>query len=256
MQRLCGRHGSHTAFNHHPCANDALIERIAFLMSPIKTTLTIGCVAFLSVYGYGLCHPNSSLAPHVTHAPPAVHVETTNGAMFTKLVPLKDMRLFDVESAGLPPDAPVLGVIVEGQPRAYAVKYLEFPDHVYHDQIGETYFSVTYCEVTACARVIKRLPDQSVLAAGWSGSEMMLRIDGEYWAHSAEDLPLADLDFEKTDWLTWSRKHPETLVYNGEGGNRKAMFGEGPIPIPEEMRAGAEAGKARREGRVLPNALE
>lgn len=176
--------------------------------------------------------------------------------MFSVMAPLEGMKLADSESAGLPPETPVIGVIVEGQPRAYAVKYLEFPDHVFKDRIGETYFCVTYCEVTGCSRVCEQSPDQDIRVGGWTGSEMMLRIDGEYWAHSAEDLPLSDLPFEKTDWHTWRTKYPESLVYNGEGGNRKAIFGEGPIPVSEEMRAGAAAGKAKREASVVPSALE
>lgn len=161
---------------------------------------------------------------------PAVHAVVGPNAEFFRWQPLSQMATRLADSAELADDTPVVGVAVGGQARAYVLKYLEYPDHVYNDELGGTPVTVTYCEKTTCARVLLRDVKDNVMLGGWSGTNMMLFVNGEYWDHASPDLPLQDHPFTRTTWGSWRQEHPHTDVYAGDGGARRQLFGDGPIP--------------------------
>lgn len=214
-------------------------------MNAIKFVTGLGGSLLVSVWSYVFCHADVATPPVRIDDPPVVHAETGKGVFFQRMIPISDMQLRTVVTGKLPDDDLVIGVIIEGQPRAYSAKYLEFPDHVYNDQIGDTRFAVTYCDVTGCARVLTRDKTQEIEVGGWTGSQMMLKINGAYWGHSDVEIPMADLPFEKLTWSEWKHRHPTTLVYAGDGGMRRKMFGDGPSPVSAEMIAGARAAKVK-----------
>ena len=216
-------------------------------MNAIKWVTGLGGSLVVSVWSFAFCHADLPTSPVRTDAPPPVHATTGKGVFFQRMDPIGGMELRTQTTANLPDDDVVIGVVIEGQPRAYSAKYLEFPDHVYKDQVGSTHFAVTFCDVTSCTRVLHNDASHEIVVGGWTGSQMMLRINGEYWGHSDVGIPMADLAFEKLTWSEWKQKHPTTLVYTGNGGMRRKLFGDGPSPVSQEMIAGARAAKEKQQ---------
>jgi hypothetical protein len=129
-------------------------------------------------------------------------------------------------------DLEVLGVCVNGRPRAYLLAALGFPTHVVNDLIAGQPVSVTYCGKTDCSRVFTSgLAGQplALSVSGWGGSKgMKLRLDGvDYAQQTGENLttpggapfPQRDLAFERTTWGAWRKVHPDTDIYTGDASD-------------------------------------
>ena len=58
------------------------------------------------------------------------------------------------DQAGLPEDAAVIGVVVDGKARAYALRSLRhLQQHVVNDLVGGVPITVAHCDVTGCTHV-------------------------------------------------------------------------------------------------------
>jgi hypothetical protein len=120
---------------------------------------------------------------------------------------------------GLADDEVVIGVVVNGEARAYAVTAMSrMTAHLVKDVIGSTPVAVTYCDRNDCARVLgpgetARATDISV--AGWKDGQMAIRLSDRVYVQSSREIPLRDVAFEKLDWQTWFERHPATRVYTG-----------------------------------------
>jgi len=194
----------------------------------ILTAVTLSAVA--AVHLLATERPTEPLR---VHAAPALHVPTHPGARFRRLAPLRDMPLSSANDVDLDDAAEVIGVAIKGQARAYVLAALEFPDHVYHDELSGKHFSVTYCDRTGCARVFQRNKGDELEVGGWSGTGMMLIVDGEYWQQDLPGFPLRDLDFTRTTWAQWRQEHPSSKVYVGQHRSRTDSDVENPCPDPE-----------------------
>jgi len=131
----------------------------------------------------------------------------------------------------VPDDAPVIGVIMAGRPRAYLLQALMRPDsHVCNDVIGSVPVSVTFCDVDDCVRVFTA-PDHELpldIALGRPDSsrarKMVLRVGTTpYWQDNgqplgkgaAEPFPYAAAEFIRTTWGRWRDEHPESDLHIG-----------------------------------------
>ena len=76
----------------------------------------------------------------------------------------------------------VIGVVVNGKPRAYWLKALRYPPwHIVNDVVVGVPVSVTHCDRTDCTRVYTGRPSSTPLdinLAGLFGSEMVVNVDG------------------------------------------------------------------------------
>lgn len=209
---------------------------LSLQFSRVAGVLVIGAISIslVSQVVFGP-EPGTRTEPYRVNQPPEVHAATGDQTVFFRWPPLTNMPMRSGTEANVPDDCEVIGLLADGRPRAYVTKFLEYPDHVFNDRVGDTSLTVTYCEKTSCARVFHRTDDIEVMLGGWSGKEMMLFVDGAYWDHSSREIPLAEYGFIRTTWGRWRACYPESDVYAGDGGTRRAWFGEGPVPHEDEF---------------------
>ncbi len=126
----------------------------------------------------------------------------------------------------------VIGLLVNGKPRAYWLKALKYPPwHIVNDVVVGVPVSVTYCDRTDCTRVYTSGQSSTPLdvnLAGLYGSEMVVKVGSVlYFQETGKpfepgagvpSLPYADYPWERTSWREWRQRHPETDVFIGQGG--------------------------------------
>lgn len=110
----------------------------------------------------------------------------------------------------------VIGVLVEGQARAYSLWRLSgIKTHLAFDSTSDRHLLVTYCDRSQCVRVFdtqQRTAD-SLVMRGWQQGEMRIELDGEVYAQSSDQLPLEQVDYVRTTWKEWKAQHPDTLLF-------------------------------------------
>jgi hypothetical protein len=134
--------------------------------------------------------------------------------------------------AVLAEDAPVIGVVVRGRPRAYSLTAFELIEHhVVNDTVGGVPVVVTFCPLTGCAQVFTTSGGTrqfDVAVGGWVGrpgeepgrdSVMLVRVGSErYFQDTLEpvagagEFPHERTDYHRTTWGQWRREHPQSDV--------------------------------------------
>jgi hypothetical protein len=126
----------------------------------------------------------------------------------------------------------VIGVVVNGKPRAYWLQALKYPPwHIVNDVVDGVPVTVTFCDHTNCTQVYTDRQSATPLdvnLGGLYGGELVLKIGGVLYfqesgkpfepAEGAPSLPYADHPWERTTWKEWRQRHPETDVFIGLGG--------------------------------------
>jgi hypothetical protein len=111
----------------------------------------------------------------------------------------------------------VVGIEVEGHWRAYRISEMQTPmTHVINDVVEGVPVTVTYCNRNNCTRVFTK-PDEmhqalNIGIGGFRDDMMLLHIDHHNFSQNAPDIPLDDLEFERTTWKVWKSAHPDTKI--------------------------------------------
>ncbi len=139
----------------------------------------------------------------------------------TRLFPgLAAPKCIPAADAALSDDVEVIGVVVDGQPRAYVCDALRSDSsRIIIDLIERTPVFVTYCAESGMARVFSQSSPEtpvSVAHTGVRADELQLVVNGATFPQSSLEIPLADVDFVKTLWIAWKDEHPDTMVFPGE----------------------------------------
>ena len=126
----------------------------------------------------------------------------------------------------------VLGVVVDGQARAYPHPVLDHHEIV-TDRVGETVFTVTFCPLTGSGVALDPFLDGERLRLGVSG--MLFANNLVYYDRTTGDVFGPQLSFQgtctpfqdrtlslrplvETSWGQWRRVHPDTKVISRETG--------------------------------------
>lgn len=145
---------------------------------------------------------------------------------------LEDPAFADAKDPRITNAMRVIGLVIDGQAYAYSVKALSIPRrygygtdrlelarrHVVNQLIGDTAVSVTYCDISACARVFKMDNQSQALplsVGGASNGKLVLSYGGKKYLHANKKIPLADYPFEVTFWGDWVAHHPDSQIYLG-----------------------------------------
>lgn len=142
-----------------------------------------------------------------------------------------DPRFVSAADARLPDDAWVLGIVVEGQARAYSLNLLNRHE-VVNDRVGSTAFAAVWCPLANTGVVYARDGAHGLLRFAASGGllhgALVLRDreTGSYWpimAGCAQSGTLAGARLRalpgsaKLRWSEWRRRHSDTLVLSVAG---------------------------------------
>ena len=131
------------------------------------------------------------------------------------------------DQAGLPENASVIGVVVDGKARAYSLRSLRhLRQHVVNDLVGGVPITVAHCDVTDCTHVYashERSEPLDVRQAGFRDGQMILGIGDAYYEHSSgapieprpgtPSFPYEGYPWIRTTWKEWKQQHPETDIY-------------------------------------------
>jgi hypothetical protein len=120
----------------------------------------------------------------------------------------------------------VIGIVVGGQARVYPIKRLSsMIDHVVNDRVVNSdgtvkLVTVTYCDMTDCARVLAPTEDWDATSLGVSTLGLLdgglaLEWNGKQFKQMAEVDGLQDIEYQKMTWSQWKAVHPQSLVYKG-----------------------------------------
>lgn len=123
-------------------------------------------------------------------------------------------------------DAEVIGVVVEGQARAYPITRLSaMTSHIVNDSLlgkdgNSIAFTVTYCDITDNARVLEPSLEQSDAALdigtlGLLDGGLALRWQDKQFKQMDAIEGLKDMPFERRRWADWKSEFPDTLLYVG-----------------------------------------
>lgn len=123
------------------------------------------------------------------------------------------------------PHEPVIGVVIDGEPRAYPTWLLNHHEIV-NDRIGATAFAVTWCPLCYTAIVYDRTVAGRELSFGVSGMlwrENLVMYDrqtGSWWSQAngtairgdRRGTQLTPLPSDMMPWSAWRALHPTTVV--------------------------------------------
>ena len=125
------------------------------------------------------------------------------------------------DEVALEDEAIVIGIVVNGEPRAYLREaFADDPQrHVVTDSIDSTPVAITHCDRIGCTRVLTGIELEetgSIRVGGWRADQTLALIVGEEeYSQKSEEIPLADVPFLELPWGMWRELFPDTLVYVG-----------------------------------------
>jgi hypothetical protein len=164
-------------------------------------------------------------------------------------------RIVDAGQARVADAEIVIGVVVDGRPRAYPINLMWGPDNeVVNDTLGRTAIAASWCPIVLSGEVYSRTHAGEKLALGAAGAEDGVLVLYDASTHSqwsqvsgrAVAGPLAGARLEKlpsllTTWRRWKELHPDTTVYEDaspriqrprfteESVGRVALSADGPV---------------------------
>ena len=156
------------------------------------------------------------------------------------------------EAAYLKAKDRILGVLINGQARAYPIAILDWHE-VVNDEIDDQHFSVTYCPLCGTGMVFDTSfafkDKENPLVFGVSGllyeSDVLLydRQTESLWSQMLgtavagpfKGIKLPQLPVFHTSWNTWRKRHPKTLVMSPETGARR-NYAQSPYDGYEQTR--------------------
>jgi hypothetical protein len=126
------------------------------------------------------------------------------------------------DEVGLEDDAIVIGIVVNGEPRAYLREAFDMSPnfHVVTDSIDSMPVAITHCDRLRCTRVFtgSQLEEPgSIRVGGWRTDQTMaLIVQEEEYSQKSAEIPLDDVPFLELPWGMWRELFPDTMVYLGK----------------------------------------
>ncbi len=170
----------------------------------------------------------SPVTSDMDSTPPSTESFVVPGIVLPELCPANLAHVADM--------SPVIGIVVDGEPRAYLRDALEVFDvtqwselsaHVINDVVGNTAVTVTHCNLKSTTRVFTsdssnvseaaaECTPLDIAVGGWDDG-MLLVVGSTTYEQMSPELPVVDIPFVATSWKEWLAMHPDTLVFTGYG---------------------------------------
>ncbi len=123
----------------------------------------------------------------------------------------------------------VIGVVVNGKAKAYALSAVHAPDrHVHNGMQGDTPVTVTFCDLADCVQVFTREGETKPLGVkiehgASKDRKMVIRVEDHLYHQSslqpadngAVAFPLQSVPFTRTTWGEWRTSHPGSELFTG-----------------------------------------
>ena len=154
---------------------------------------------------------------------------------------LENGRFYAAEEVIIPAETMVIGVEVGGSFRAYLPGGMnDIDQHVLHDDFNGEPITVTYCDMSDCARVFVRgdVAADQIHMGGWNGVAMLLLIDEKRYVQSDQEIPLDEYPIKRVTWFEWKTAHPETTIYVGIGLADTQTLRDGDDELPQNALGG------------------
>lgn len=140
---------------------------------------------------------------------------------------VEDPQLIAGDEATLRGTQEVIGIVVQGIPRAYSLRALSgtqqrvVNDHVIDEHGDPRAFTITYCNSTECIRVFEPVSGNSAesLKMGTVGlidGGLVLSFGDHQFKQADNFEGLRDVPHQRMTWDEWKAEHPDTFVYTGE----------------------------------------
>ena len=149
---------------------------------------------------------------------------------------LENGRFYTADEVIIPDETMIIGVELGGSFRAYLPGGMNDMDqHVLHDEFNGEPITVTYCDISDCARVFVRgdIAAHQIHMGGFNGYEMLLLIDEKRYVQSDQKMPLDEYPIKRMAWGEWKTSHPETTIYVGIGLNYAQTLRDGDDELPQ-----------------------
>ena len=133
---------------------------------------------------------------------------------------ISDPYFHAADEVVVPDTTPVIGVLINGQPRAYMDEGMaEADQHIVHDLIGDQKLTIVYCDKSNCVRVFDSndIDPDSILMSGMKRNQLLLTVGESDYPLDDESIPIPDYDSVRTTWGEWKTEHPDTDIYVGIG---------------------------------------
>ena len=168
------------------------------------------------------------------------------------IAPVYEPEFVDASIADWPDDTDVIGVVFDGEAKAYPISLLNSREMVV-DRIADVPILVTWCPLCGTALVHLREVNGETLTFGVQGALFMYAMT--WWDHTTGSIwsqPLGEaiagpllgetvelFPSEFTTWGSWREANPDTLALDGPGGPTGFDLGDLFIVVDfdEEVRA-------------------
>ncbi len=126
----------------------------------------------------------------------------------------------------------VVGIVINGQPRAYPLARLSaMSDHVVNDHVSTSEgkslpFTVTYGDMTDCVRVLEPSSETTqeslgIRTLGLLDEGLALQWQGKDFKQLEAVDGLQDVPYQRKTWAEWKAEFPDTIVYKGRTSQKR-----------------------------------
>lgn len=242
------------------------VDKILHHLQPVSTPLTLAGLVLLLGLAPG---PGAAQGPYLNGFDLAGALvptaEILRGGPPRDGIPAIDRPHFlnaNEADKMLGPEEEVIGVVHNGETKAYPVAILNWHEAV-NDRFGGQAIAVTYCPLCATATVLVAESGGQSLEFGVSGllynSNVLLydRQTESLWSQVLAEAVtgpmkgrvLQTLPLTLTSWQAWRRAHPDTLVLSADTGHLRDY---GRDPYREYARRNQLMFPVREQSRALP----
>jgi hypothetical protein len=127
-------------------------------------------------------------------------------------------ELLDSREAPIADETKIVGVEINHEAYAFSLATMDAETHhIVNCLDGETPFTVTYCPMADCVRVLTRENSELIplRLGGLNDQDMMVvLLEGIRYDQNSTGLPLKDHAYSRTTFGEWKKLHPQTKVFN------------------------------------------
>jgi len=182
-----------------------------------RPALGMGTIGFLGVLSWRMAFAEiggPEIGNRLVLPPPLA-----DDVMVLDIPGVRVTKVYRPDQVNLSDDHFVIGVVINGQARAYVETGMYEPEnHIAYDRLGGTEIAVAFCSKTGDSRVFcgDRETVESIWVGGWRNYNMELLVGDQRHSVDAKNIPVEEVSFRTMAWSEWKALFPTTDVYLGD----------------------------------------